>query len=189
MKLESIIKISGVSGILLPIVFILGLILSILEAPWFRWTDNAISDLGRPEFGIPLFNYTLIAIGFLLFLFSIGLYYSLKREKMGPTALALSSIYFIGVGLYPLPNQIHIDISGLFFIAFPLGFLILGLNMYKKQDHFVKNMGIIALTIAIISGFSPIVFLFFNGIAIPEIIIIIPGLLWCMRYGLNSILH
>jgi len=61
--------------------------------------------------------------------------------------------------------------------------------MYKKQNHFIKNMGIIALAIAIISGISPIVFLFFNGIAIPEIIIIIPGLLWCMKYGLNSILH
>ena len=188
MELKSIIKISGISGILLPIVFILGLMLSILEAPWFRWTDNAISDLGRSEFGIPLFNYTLISIGILLFLFSVGLYYSLKSERMGPTALALSSIYFVGVGACPLPNQIHIDISGLFFIAFPLGFFILGLNMYKNQYHFIKNMGIIALTIAIISGVSPIFLLFFNGIAIPEIIIIIPGLLWCMRYGLNLIL-
>jgi len=108
MKLESIIKISGISGIFLPIVFILGLILSILEAPWFRWTDNAISDLGRPEFGVPLFNYTLIAIGFLLFLFSIGLYYSLKREKMGPTALALKFIL------------IYLDC---FLLHFPLVFL------------------------------------------------------------------
>ena len=188
MKLEYIIKISGISGILLPIIFILGLILSIWEAPWFSWTDNAISDLGRSEFGIPLFNYTLITIGFLLLLFSLGLYYSLKRERMGPTALALSSIYFIGVGVYPLPNPIHIDISGLFFIAFPLGFFILGLHMYKKQYHFMKNMGIIALVIAIISGCSPIVLLFFNGIAIPEIIIIVPGLLLCMRYGVNLII-
>lgn len=187
MKVEYFIKIFGISGIILPIIFILGLILSISKAPWFSFTDNAISDLGRSEFSILLFNYTLVAVGILLLIFSVGLYYSLNRERIGPTVLALSSLYFIGVGVYPLPSSIHVDISGLFFIAFPLSFVILGLNLYKKQNFFLKNMGFIALIISIIAGFSPIAMIFFKGIAVPEIIIIIPGLLWCMKYGINII--
>jgi len=187
MKSEYLIKLSGICGIMLPIVTISGLLLALPRAPWFSWTENAISDLGRPEFGLSFFNYTLILVGILLLAFSFGLLYSLKGARVGPTAFALSSIYFIGVGLFPLPNPNHVDVSGLFFIAFPLGFLMLGLKMYKKRSRFIKNMGISALIIAIIGGTSPIFLLFYEGIAIPEVIILFPGFFWCMRYGLHLI--
>ena len=52
MKSEYIIKLSGICGIMLPIVIISGLLLALPRAPWFSWTENAISDLGRPEFGL-----------------------------------------------------------------------------------------------------------------------------------------
>ncbi len=184
-KSEYIIKFSGICGIGLPIVFIAALVLSLQHAPWFSWTDNAISDLGRSEFGLVFFNYILISLGILLLIFSFGLYYSLKKERAGPIIFALSSLYFIGVGIFPLPDPSHVDISGLFFIAFPLGFLILGLYMYKQAAPFIKNMGIYAFIIAGIAGCSPIFLLFNSGIAIPEVIILIPGFFWCMRYGLH----
>jgi hypothetical membrane protein len=187
MKSEYLIKLSGICGIMLPIVTISGLLLALPRAPWFSWTENAISDLGRPEFGLSFFNYTLILIGILLLAFSFGLLYSLKGERVGPTVFALSSIYFIGVGLFPLPDPNHVDVSGLFFIAFPLGFLMLGLKMYKKRSRFIKNMGISALIIAIIGGISPIFLLFYEGIAIPEVVILFPGFFWCMRYGFHLI--
>ena len=133
MKSEYLIKLSGICGIMLPIVTISGLLLALPRAPWFSWTENAISDLGRPEFGLSFFNYTLILIGILLLTFSFGLLYSLKGERVGPTVFALSSLYFIGVGMFPLPDPNHVDVSGLFFIAFPLGFLMFGLKMYKKN--------------------------------------------------------
>ena len=184
MKSEYLIKLSGICGIMLPIVTISGILLALPRAPWFSWTENAISDLGRPEFGLSFFNYMLILVGILLLVFSFGLLYSLNGERVGPTVFAISSLYFIGVGIFPLPNPNHLDVSGLFFIAFPLGFLMLGLKMYKKRSRFIKNMGISALIIAVIGGISQIFLLFYEGIAIPEVVILFPGFFWCMRYGL-----
>jgi len=181
MKSEYLIKLSGICGIMLPIVTISGLLIALPRAPWFSWTENAISDLGRPDFGLTFFNYTLILVGILLLTFSFGLLYSSKGERIGPTVLALSSIYFIGVGIFPLPDPNHVDVSGLFFIAFPLGFLMLGLKMYKKRSRFIKNMGIS------IGGSTPIFLLFYEGIAIPEVIILFPGFFWCMTYGLHLV--
>lgn len=187
MKSDFLIKFSGICGVILPIVFILILILSLKSAPWFSWTENAISDLGRSDYELLFFNYALDIIGVLLLIFSFGLYYSLKKEKVGPTVFALSSIYFIGVGIFPLPDPKHIDISGLFFIAFPLGFFILGLHMYKQASLFIKNMGIFAFVIAFIACCSPVFLFFYRGIAIPEMIILFPGFFWCMRFGLYLI--
>jgi len=180
-----IIKLSGISGILLFILTIIVISLAIQNAPWFSWTENAISDLGRPEYGLSFFNYILTTIGVLLLIFSFGLYYSLKGERAGPTVLALSSIYFIGIGIYPLPNPNHVDVSGLFFIAFPLAFFILGLGFqrYKKDSSFFRKMGIYALIIAVISVVSPALLFFYNGVGVSEAVIMFPGFLWCMRYG------
>jgi len=187
MKSKYLIKLSGICGIMLPIVTIPGLLLALTRAPWFSWTENAISDLGRTECGLSFFNYTLILVGILLLGFSFGLIYSLKGIRVGPTIFALSSIYFIGVGIFPLPNPNHVDVSGMFFIAFPLGFLMLGLKMYKKRSRYINNMGISALIIAAIGGISPIFLIFYEGIAIPEVAILFPGFFWCMIYGFHLV--
>ena len=110
-----LLQIAGICGILLPLVFLGGVFISIRQAPWFKWTDYAISDLGTC---IPLFNYTLLIVGIILLVFAVGLYFSLQGERAGPVVFALSSLYFMGVGLVPLPDPIHVDTSGLFFIAF-----------------------------------------------------------------------
>jgi hypothetical membrane protein len=161
--------------------------ISIQSAPWFSWTNNAISDLGREQYDILLFNYSLIVLGFLLLFFTFGLNYSLKNERFGPTFLSISSLYFIAVGIFPLPDQYHIDFSSLFFIAFPLGFFALGLKMYKMKYEFIKKMGIFALIIGIVAACSSVFLIFFQGIAIPEMLILIPGFIWCMIYGLHLI--
>jgi len=177
-------KIAALSGIILPFVFLIGLSISTMRASWFKWTHYAISDLGRIDVGFQSLNLTLFFSGIMLFLFSIGLYYSLKKERIAPTILAISALYFVGVGIYPLPSQIHVDFSGLLFISFPLAFFALGIQMYKKKTIFIKKMGKYAFIHSAISACSPISFLFYPGIAIPEMIIIVPGFLWCFRYGL-----
>jgi len=187
MKVDYLLKFSGICGIILPILFIMTMIVSLLSAPWFSWTENAISDMGRPEHGLQFFNYSLIALGVLLLFFTFGLYFSLNKIRFGPTVLAISSIYFIVFGIYPLPDPSHIDFSGLFFIAFPLGFFILGLHLYKQKLKFLKDMGIFAFIIAIIAICQPIYLIFYPGIAVPEILILIPGFFWCMRYSIHMI--
>ena len=179
-----LLKISGICGIFLPIILFVILVYSLIVTPWFSWTENAISDLGRPVIGNVFFNYGIIIIGVFFLIFSFGLFYSLKGERVGPLVFALSSIYFIGVGFNPLPDPAHVDLSGLFFVAFPLGFLIMSLRLIIKDDVFLKKMGLFALLVVLISGFATIFLLFFNGIAIPEAMILFPGFIWCMIYGI-----
>lgn len=183
MNYKYLLILSGVCGILLPIVFLVILITAFQAAPWFNWTEYAISDIGRPEFGLDFFNFGLALIGILLLMFSFGLYYTLNGEKFGPTALALSSIYFIQVGLISLPDPTHTDVSSLFFIAFPIGFFLLGIRTFNNPFNFYRKMGIFALLITVLTVISPVVLLFYEGIAIPEMIILFPGFIWCMIYG------
>jgi len=180
MKFE---KIAGFCGLILPFFALIALFLSINMSSNFSWTENAISDLGMFESSSLLFNSTIIISGFLLMIFSIGLPKMLELQKISYILLFLSSFFLIGIGIFPLPNPTHIYISGLFFISFPLSFLILGLHLYKRNDSFEKRVGISAISITIIAMISPVFLLFFNGIAIPEIIIVAPGFFWCMAYS------
>jgi len=175
--------VSGIGGVFLPVLLILSLSIALPQAPWFNWIGNAISDLGRPEYSLSFFNWTLTVIGGLLLFFSIGLILSLQ-QRIGPTLLAISSIYFIGVGIYPLPSPIHVETSSLFFIAFPLGFFFIGYRLRERKSVFFKKMSVFAFAIPLLAVVSPSVLVFGEGIAIPELLILIPGFLWCAVYGL-----
>ena len=186
---DIIIKISGICGISLPILFFSLLLFALQQATWFSWTQNAISDLGRPESGVLCFNYAIIIIGFLLLIFTIGLYLSLDGERVGPSIFALSSIYFMGIGFFPLPDPNHVDVSGLFFIAFPLGYFVIGLQIFRKTCDFVCKMGYFAIIIGIVSLITPVFMYFHTGIAIPEFVIIMGGFIWCLIFGLGMLLN
>ena len=183
MLFNRFIRLSGICGIILPIYTIVLLFLSIPQSTGFSWTENAISDLGRLEYGSIYFNIGLILIGVLLLTFSVGMHLLLTEQRTGPTIFALSAIYLIGVGIYPLPLSEHVDISGLFFIAFPIGFVVFGIVNYKSEISFLRKMGFAALSLLIIYAIAPITLLFVNGIAIPEALVIIPGFFWCMILG------
>jgi len=154
------------------------------QAPWFEWTGNAISDLGRADHGLPFFNWSLTIIGVLLLVFSIGLVLYLK-QRIGPTLIGISSIYFIAIGLYPLPNPIHVDTSSLFFIAFPLGFFMLGYRLRMRKEKWYQRMRWFAFTVPILAIASPVMLLFGEGIAVPELMILLPGFFWCAWYGVH----
>ena len=115
--------------------------------------------------------------------------FSLKDQRAGPTVFALSALYLMAVGLYPLPSMEHIDLSALFFIAFPFGFVLFGLRNLNDAIPFKKKMSIFALAVFIIAAFSSVLLLIFNGIAIPEILIFFPGIIWFMIYGFYLIFY
>jgi hypothetical membrane protein len=187
MLFNRFIRLSGICGIVLPFYTIVLLFWGISQAHGFSWTENAISDLGRLEYGSTSFNIGLILIGVFLLFFSIGLHLMFVKQRTGPTIFALSAIYLIGVGFYPLPLSEHVDISALFFIAFPIGFIIFGLVNYQSRRKILKKMGRAALYLLIFFAIAPITLLFFDGIAIPEAMIILPGFFWCMVFGFYMI--
>ncbi|UCH71671.1 MAG: DUF998 domain-containing protein [Thermoplasmatales archaeon] len=178
-----IVKFSGGCGILILIVFLTSLFLSIQQAPWFSWTENAISDLGKQDAVPSIFNNGLIVTGILLLLFSVGLSKELKERHASPLFFGLSSIFLIGVGLIPLPSIYHVLVSVLFFVAFTYAFFAFGFLFFKDATSFLRNKGIFAIFILIIISISAIFLLFLEGVAIPEMMVMVPGFFWCVLFG------
>jgi hypothetical membrane protein len=167
----------------MPFVFLISILIAMIYSPWFKWTNNALSDLGAEGISSFFFNYGLIFAGILGFLFSIGLI-KILFVKIGGYLLAVSSIALIFVGIFPVTIfDLHYIASAIFFISLTIGFLIMGLTM--KHDNLNKNMGNKAIYISVLAFISPVTLYFFNGIAIPEMIICFFIFLWYMSYGVK----
>lgn len=176
-------KLAGICGILLPLVFFTGILIAILYSPWFKWTNNALSDLGVKGISALIFNNGLIFGGLLAFIFSIGLI-KILYNKIGPYILAISSLALIGAGLFPITMYtLHYIMSAIFFGSLTIGLLIIGITM--KYNQFDQNMGNAAIMIALLAFITPVTLYFSHGIAIPEMIICFLAFLWCMFYGVK----
>ena len=78
-------KIGSALGIAAPIVAFSCIIIAIVSYPAFSWTNNALSDLGVIS-GVtgPLFNFGLVASGFLGLLFAVfGLAIYFRKSLVG----------------------------------------------------------------------------------------------------------
>jgi hypothetical membrane protein len=176
-------KITGLCGILVPFVFLISILIAMLNSPWFKWTDNALSDLGAEGISAFFFNNGLILAGFLGLIFSIGLI-KILTIKIGGYFLAISSISLVFVGIFPVTVfDLHYIASASFFITMTIGMLIIGITIRNNKNNL--NMGNKAVYIALIAFVSPITLYYFNGIAIPEMIICFFIFLWYMSYGVK----
>lgn len=183
MEKNRLVKIAGFSGILFPIVFFLSIQLALFDSPWFRWTHNALSELGVEGISAFFFNNGLVVVGIFCLIFSIGLAKSMSN-KIGAYILALSAISLIGVGIFPLTIfELHYISSASFFFLLTFSLLVIGITM--KINHFDDKMGLIAIILALLACSSVVFLNFFQGIAIPETIACLPTFLWCMIYGLK----
>ena len=109
-KKIGITRLAGICGILIPVVVFTSILLALAGAPWFRWTNNALSELGVEGVSAFFFNNGLILGGILAFIFSIGLMRTLKK-KTGAYILAASSLALIGVGLFAVISPIALAFS------------------------------------------------------------------------------
>lgn len=116
MKKLRIKKLAGICGVFVPIVIFISIWLAILEAPWFRWTHNALSDRGVEGASAVFFNNGIILGGLLAVIFSLGLAKTLSN-KIGPYLLAISSLALIAAGLFPQTVfTLHYVSSSVFFV-------------------------------------------------------------------------
>lgn len=182
-KKTSTTRLAGICGILLPFVFFTGILIAIFYSPWFKWTNNALSDLGVKGVSALIFNNGLIFGGLLALIFSIGLV-KILSHKMGAYILAISSLGLIGAGLFPLTMYtLHYIMSVIFFASLTIGLLIIGITMkYNQFDH---KMGNAAITVSLLAFITPVTLYFYQGIAIPEMIICFMAFLWFMSYGIK----
>ena len=178
-----IVRIAGICGMLSPIVIFTFLGLSISQAPWFQWTQHALSNLGIKGVSAIFFNSGFILGGILTFIFSLGLIKMLSK-KIGAYVLSMSSLALIGIGLFPVIIYIpHYISSAAFFMLLTLSLLVIGLTI--KQDRFECYMGVLAILFALIAIGSTVFLLIFDGIAIPESLSCFPAFIWCMIYGVK----
>lgn len=167
-------RLAGVSGILGSL-FPLNMVLSAtFLSTWFSWNKNALSELGVGEQAI-LFNSAMLIGGVLNFLFALGLYKYLSKEKLfraGAVSIMLSSVSLALVGVFSI--EIHVS-HGLaafgYFVLAPTGFLLVGLG--TKEDLIRKlslACGFAALLAILVLPVVVFALSLNVGFAVPELV-------------------
>lgn len=186
------IKLSGIMGIVTPIVAFACILLSISSYPPFSWTNNALSDLGVKE-GItaPLFNSGLIISGIFVLVFAIGLFRLLPNNltsKIGILIFISAALALTTIGIFPENSKpMHYFVSVAFFAFFPTAmFVISAALLYVRK----LKTGLFTLVIAIVSiipwaiefsvRFAP-------GVAIPEALSALAASVWSIILGISML--
>ena len=175
------------AGIIGPIIGIGAVLLSvILSSSWFSWQENALSDLGVDAFGgtaagIWTFNLGMIIAGVLSSIYAYGLYGLLTKNttnKIGIIALIIGGINLALVGIFTEDwPTIHRLVAMTYFVFTPIGLIIMGSGMLKKERTFgiittiAGISALISISTAILIVFQvPVTEGWPAGIAIPEMV-------------------
>ena len=174
--------VAGSAGILIPIVAFLGIGLGLQAASWFSWIADAVSDLGISSVSAGFFNNGMIYAGVLMFVFAFGIYRVVSR-KMG-VCLGVASGALIGIGLVPETMFVpHWVCSGCFFVSLAGCFLFCSLD--SVVSPLLQRSGRSLTVLAFVSGGLIIVF---PGVAIPELLLMVPGFFWCAGVGVGALI-
>lgn len=181
-------RISGICGIITPIVAFTCILLAIALAPQFSWTDNALSDLGIVTGATSiLFNLGLILSGILTLLFASGLFTYFRSNSLGRLSaliLVLDSLALTAIGVFPENvKPMHLYASVAFFVLFPISMLFVTASFLRASR---ARMGLLTLSIAL---FAAIVWIaefllrYVPGVAIPETLSALAASLWTVVLG------
>jgi hypothetical membrane protein len=194
-------RISGVCGILTPIIAFVCISLAIYLAPEFSWTENALSDLGVMSGATaPLFNYGLIVSGILGFIFSTSLFRMMRffevlsadgkphlliyRGLGGALLFSLACLALIAIGVFPESVRYAHFLASVAFFVLMLGALLrFGIGFLQVKQ---KPLAAFTLLLGVI-GAVPWLLLFVvpyvSGVAIPELIAAVAGSVWAAVFG------
>jgi hypothetical membrane protein len=187
-KTEIWVKLSGIMGIVGPIIAFACILLSISSYQRFSWTDNALSDLGvRDGITAALFNYGLIVSGVSALVFDAGLFKLLHEEKTGRIGALLfgsATIALTLIGIFPEnTKQTHHYVSVAFFVLFPIAMLTITASFVHARK---MKMGLFTLAVAM-SAAAPWIVQFIapyvSNVAIPETISALAAAAWSMALG------
>ncbi|MFN8598368.1 MAG: DUF998 domain-containing protein [Anaerolineae bacterium] len=163
-------RLAGICGLLTPIITLTLIFISIKLSPWFSWHDNALSDMGVSK-TFNLFNPALLIGGALHFVFVIfGL-----RSTIGPGRLPRVGFGAVLLGAIALPligiitedyGRTHYYVAATYFIATPLGYILLGSAWVKRHDRVLGWLSIAAGAASILA----ITLVPHKRIAVPEIL-------------------
>ncbi|UCE39271.1 MAG: DUF998 domain-containing protein [Thermoplasmata archaeon] len=191
-------RISGLCGILAPIIGLTCIALAILLCPWFSWTENYLSDLGgspgdRPIWAAHgmasvLFNCGLVIAGVLGVCFVVGMRkipaLNSRLGKIGSSFYLMDACALIGIGIFPESTGApHTFFSITFFILVGVSLVFIGMALKKKSERTLGWLAFALLAFGLIA-----VPLFFmpqpsGSNAIAEMIPIISIAIFSMVFG------
>lgn len=185
-------KISGVCGILTPIVAFTFISLAIASSPQFSWTENALSDLGVME-GVTaaLFNSGLIISGILAIIFASGLFIFVRNRvlgRIGAFIFTLAALALIAIGIFTENfGRIHYYVSVAFFMFAPISMLIICATFFIMGK---AKMGLFTFLTAITAALVWVLqfaMRYVPNVAIPETISALLALTWSIVLGFQML--
>jgi hypothetical membrane protein len=198
-------RISGVCGVLTPIVAFTCIFLAVASAPEFSWVDNALSDLGVMS-GVTaaVFNYGLITSGILGFIFATNLFRVMRvfeilsadgkphllfyRGLVGALFFSLACLALVAIGVFPENvRYLHYFASVAFFVLLIGALGSLGIGFWQVRQ---KSWAVFTLLLGVVAA-APWLLLFVvryvSGVAIPELIAAVAGGLWAGVFGFKML--
>lgn len=202
-------KISGLCGVLVPIIGLTTIFLAISFSPSFSWTENWLSDLGGtlvlpPNFPERLqaprapastatteiiFNSGIAITGVLAFVFTLGLRKSILSPsgRLGALVAIFVSCSLFGVGVFPEPTGIpHLVSSLAFFMSAPICVFYLGAAV---MDSTKEPWGYILFILGVISLISGVTLTVGISRAISEFIISLAVSILSIIFGIKLFRH
>lgn len=181
-------KISGISGIIVPPIAFTLILLAIAYSPNFSWTENALSDLGVQE-GVTsiLFNNGLIFSGVLAILFATGLFIFLQENllgRIGAFVFVIDAFALTAIGVFPENVEpVHFYASVTFFALFPISMFFLGAAFLRMSK---MKLGFFAFIVAIVAAVVWAI-PFGKGVAIPEALSALSASAWSIVLGFKML--
>jgi len=187
-------KLSGICGVLAPIVAFAGIFLAIAAYPEFSWQNNALSDMGSSE-GITrmLFNNGLILGGLIGAVFAAGFFLYLKNGLLGKASAAiffLDALALTAIGVFPgdfaPQTHIHYYVSVAFFALFPISGIMVAVSFWKAG-----RKRLVAFTVALAAVAAAVwvahwtIYPFGSDVAIPEIVAASAAGIWSVAIGVS----
>jgi hypothetical membrane protein len=185
-------KVSGVCGIVTPIVAFTCITIAIANYPPFSWTDNALSDLGIQS-GIvaPSFNAGLIAGGLLGLAFATGLFHYLQEGALGMFGALLfvvDTLALVAIGVFPenvKPNHYYASVA--FFLLYPVSMFVIVVASFLAGR---KKLGLFTLAAALFAAATWIFHWlvgFGSNVAIPELLSALAASAWSVVVGFKML--
>lgn len=206
-KLRSVtwLKISGICGLLTPIVAFSCIFLAIYFAPEFSWTHNALSDLGvMPGVTAALFNYGLIGSGVLGLIFATSLPSVVSlwevssadgqsrviphRGHVGALFFLSACIALTAIGVFPEDARpMHVIASVAFFVLLICALLSLGIGFWQLKQKQWAAFTLLFGAVAAAPWLLLLIVRYVSGVAIPEFIAAVAGGLWAAIFGFKML--
>lgn len=165
-------RLSGICGILVPLVALIFIGYCIAIHPWFSFPDNALSDLGAVGTSYNfVYNLGMITTGVIGLIFIAGIGGLVGRVGLiGAAIFSLGLVSLILVGVFPGGTGPHVSVSIAFFALCALGTFVIGVDQICDRSNRawgVFLIGIVALGLVSVMLCGTIPHL---GAAIPETI-------------------